>query len=147
MTLSLSSRAAALRLCAPSAYAALLIWAVPPRLVPGYASGQEAPVDATSIEHVGKQFLGSKEFDLAAAEFRKALVMNPASPALHNNLGLALIGQGDLNGALDEFKQAARLDREYGGARSNMGLGLLKLGDGTAARAEVRGGVGRRRSG
>ena len=106
-----------MRLCAPSAFAALLIWAVHPRLVPGYASGQVVPVDATSIEQLGKQFLGSKEFDLAAAEFRKALVMNPASPALHDNLGLALIGQGDLNGALGEFKEAARLDPEYGEAR------------------------------
>src|SRR2546422_2627248 len=110
MTLSLSSRAAALRLCAPSAFAALLIWAVPPRLVPGCASGQEVPVDATSIEQLGKQFLGSKEFDLAAAEFRKALVMNPASPALHNNLGLALIGQGDLNGD----RKSTRLNSSHG---------------------------------
>jgi arylsulfatase A-like enzyme/Flp pilus assembly protein TadD len=69
----------------------------------------------------------------ALAAFQGCLAVQPANPASHNNLGLALANLGRIDEAETAYRRASRLDPRFALARVN--LGLLYL---TARRDLVR---------
>lgn len=64
----------------------------------------------------------------AAAEFRRALQMQPELKEADNNLGLTLLAEGDTEGAVEEFRKALKTDPQYTKAINNLGLVFLELG-------------------
>ena len=59
----------------------------------------------------------------AAAEFRKAIRLQPDYAVSHNNLGLALQRQGKLDEAIAEYRTAIRLQPDY--ADAHLGIGEI----------------------
>jgi tetratricopeptide (TPR) repeat protein len=70
--------------------------------------------------------------------FQAAVVVAPANPAAHNNLGVVLWARGDLEGAVVEYREALRLDRGYAAAHNNLGVALRDQEDLGGAQAEFR---------
>jgi tetratricopeptide (TPR) repeat protein len=65
-----------------------------------------------------------------AIPFRTACVaLRPNSPAIHNNLGVALARKGRLDEAIAEFREAIRLKKDYALPHSNLGAALYDKGD------------------
>jgi arylsulfatase A-like enzyme/Tfp pilus assembly protein PilF len=66
--------------------------------------------------------------DEALRAARRALVLGPGLPELHNHLGILLSRAGDAPAALAEFDRAAALDPNNARAQSNRGNALRALG-------------------
>jgi arylsulfatase A-like enzyme/Tfp pilus assembly protein PilF len=66
--------------------------------------------------------------DEALRAARRALVLGPGLPELHNHLGILLSRSGDAVGALVEFERAAVLDPNNARAQGNRGNALRALG-------------------
>jgi tetratricopeptide (TPR) repeat protein len=64
--------------------------------------------------------------ELAAAEFYKALAINPASTDARMNLGVLLMRQQDLASAEREFRAAIATDPNFAEAHFNLGLNLAR---------------------
>jgi len=70
--------------------------------------------------------LGNKEFATAGlaqatALYRRAIELQPNSPAVLNNLGSVYAEQGKLDTAISYFRQAIQLDTNYADAYFNLG--------------------------
>jgi Flp pilus assembly protein TadD len=83
--------------------------------------------------------LALQQHDPAAAltVLRQAAKGSPASPEIHNNLGLVLLEAGQAQEAVNEFQTSVRLNPGYAAAHYNLGLALQKSGD-AGADAEFR---------
>ena len=71
-----------------------------------------------------------KEYRYSDAEnsFARALALDPASAAAHNNMGWAREAEGDDNAALDHYERAVELDPGMSVARVNLATLLGKAG-------------------
>ncbi|BCS88880.1 tetratricopeptide repeat protein [Pseudodesulfovibrio sediminis] len=58
-----------------------------------------------------------KEYDLAAADYRRAIVLSPGVARYYSSLGDVLLASGDKANAITAVEQALRLARAYGDAR------------------------------
>ncbi len=67
------------------------------------------PLSARAHDSYGKFLNERKEYRHAAAEFRKALDLEPDEAVFWNNLGVALRLQGDYDAALRAFDEATKL--------------------------------------
>ena len=70
----------------------------------------------------------------AAAEFREALRLNPASQVARNNLGLALASQHAASEAVASFQSAG----DAAAAHNNLAVVLIENGNYTEARKELQ---------
>ncbi len=75
----------------------------------------------------GERQLAMHEFAAAEDTFREALGLDPNSPALHNNLGVALHGQKRNREAMAEFDEAIQANPSSEAARRNI-LGVASTG-------------------
>jgi hypothetical protein len=76
--------------------------------------------------------------DEAAAEFRQAILRDPAFVAPHHNLGSVLSSQGRLDEAAAEFRQAILLAPKAGIHHNSLGAVLYAQGRIEEAKAEYR---------
>ena len=74
----------------------------------------------------------------AAAEYRKAIELDPKYAAAHNNLGLVLYAQGKREEATAEYRKAIELDPKFALARKNLGSLLLNQGKFAEAKEHLR---------
>ena len=78
----------------------------------------------------------------AITQYDRSIRINPASAAVHNNLGNALsdIARSDrkYGDAIAEYRRAIDLDRKYALPHNNLGLALHEQGDPVEAIAEYR---------
>lgn len=78
------------------------------------------------------RYLKAKQADdltRAAADFSKAVELDPKYASAWNGLGISSSLTGDLDGALAAWKKAVELKPDFGFALYNLGLGLLGKGD------------------
>lgn len=66
--------------------------------------------------------------DRAAQEFRRALVDDPHSADLYNDLAIALSAQGQYEEAIESLQRALTLDPLHAAARRNLALTRDALG-------------------
>ena len=78
------------------------------------------------------------DYGAAAAEFRKAIRLQPDNATFHDNLGLALQGQEKLKEAIVEYRTASRLKPDYGDAHLGAGEILELQGKADEAIDEYR---------
>ena len=64
----------------------------------------------------------------AAEHFRKAVALEPRTPALRQRLGAALYVAGDARGAVEQLEEALRLSPEF--ARAHFSLGVILASSG-----------------
>ena len=77
----------------------------------------------TAYEQRGVEALGARDWDAAAAEFRKGLELAPDDPALRHRLGSALYAAGDVAGAVKEFEEIVRRSPDF--AKADVSLGMI----------------------
>jgi tetratricopeptide (TPR) repeat protein len=78
---------------------------------------------AVAYENRGVRALDAGQWAEAAANFRKAIALQPDRSSLHHQLGTALAMTGDPRGAFAEFQEAVRLDPAS--AKAHFSLGVL----------------------
>src|ERR1700722_19799287 len=78
---------------------------------------------------------------LAISMFERSIKLNPASPAAHNNLGVALLAMGRLKPAIERFSAALRLDPSLASCHFQLAPILYSLGHTDQAMAAYQAGV------
>lgn len=63
----------------------------------------------------------------AAAEWRRALALDPSNAKARTNLGIALWSGGARDAAIAEFEQAVQLNPNYAEAHNNLGVALVQM--------------------
>lgn len=77
---------------------------------------------------LGLHYARQGSADMAIAEFRAALALNPAEGSVANNLGVVLFRSDDLEGATASFRHAIASGCRDPRAANNLGLALARLG-------------------
>jgi tetratricopeptide (TPR) repeat protein len=77
----------------------------------------------------GNTFYSEGKFSSAKTAFQKALELNPAQPAIYNNLGLLYLDSARYDSAADLFQKAITLDGNYAIGYKNLGNVYLDKGD------------------
>ncbi len=85
-----------------------------------------AAIEAECQEALRLQQRGA--FGQAEARYRRALAAMPATPELHNNLGVTLCALGRSGEAVASFRRAVALQPGYADAHVNLGMALLTQG-------------------
>ena len=87
-----------------------------------------APGNIEARYALGKLYINSEQYDLAAAEFQIALRYKGRDPRLHNALGIAhgLVGAHD--SALQSFEAGLKVAPKHISLRNNLGLSLVLNG-------------------
>ena len=96
------------------------------------AEGLSTTSDEKEMIHFmrGAMLEKSKKFELAEAEFRKLLAINPASTSALNYLGYMLADRGTrLNEAVDMIKKALEQDPQNGAYLDSLGWAYYKQGN------------------
>ena len=99
---------------------------------------QMSNAGAKSHLEAGNAFVDQEQFTQAAAEYQKAIHLDPEYAEAYNNLGISLAEQGEMADAVKAFRQAVRIDPEDAESQSNLGNALLKLGLAVEAVAPLR---------
>lgn len=86
-------------------------------------------IKASALTNLGRAHALSGDPVTAISWYRKALALDPLSPATHINIGLALKQTGDLQKAIQHFQTAIQLDPRSVSAYNNLGLVLDTLGN------------------
>ena len=92
-------------------------------------AADSVPSDANTLYMAANALLGRGQALEAAAEYRKALVMDPNYLEAHNGLGAALQRLGKLDEAADHYRRAIRLRSDFAPSYSNLALVLQQIGD------------------
>lgn len=87
---------------------------------------------------IGTTLLAQKNYPGALKELLEAQKLDPTSPIIQNNLGVAYFVRKEINLAEKHLKAAMTLDSNYSEARSNYGLLLLEKQDYSAALSQFK---------
>jgi tetratricopeptide (TPR) repeat protein len=74
------------------------------------------------------ELMTRKQFAAAAAEWKKALEIQPGEASAHYNLGLCLFQSGRTPEAIEHYEKALAISPEYPEAHNNLGGALSSLG-------------------
>jgi protein O-GlcNAc transferase len=89
---------------------------------------EEKPSSAQVSKQIAHEAIQNGEYDVAAAELKKALSATPHYPDLHNLLGIAYANRGMTDDAVMEFETALKINPDYLKARLNLALALYEKG-------------------
>jgi tetratricopeptide (TPR) repeat protein len=86
----------------------------------------DAPVtDYYRVVDVATELMKKGQNEAAAAEWRKAIELNPNEAQAHNNLGVMLAETGKPDEAIEHYRKAVELSPEYPEAHNNLGEALI----------------------
>jgi len=101
----------------------------PPTKIP--ATSTPAPTSTPSAQDhfdQGFVYLEQGQLDQAAAEFQKAIELDPQNAATHRNLGTVYARQGKLEEAVAVYEEAIKIAPDFGEAYGDMAGVLADLG-------------------
>jgi len=102
-------------------------------------AGTETPETiATAHFNRGLAHHAKREFDLAIADYDRAIALNPEFAEAYNYRGKAYFQKGDHDAAMPDLDRAIALNPEYAGAYANRGLVLGWEGKKERAAADFR---------
>lgn len=81
---------------------------------------------ADILYQAGTESLMRGEFTDALANLQQAIKLEPESPKIWTNLGIAYGGKGEMKKAEDSWKKALNLDSQWTDARANLGALYLQ---------------------
>ncbi len=87
-----------------------------------------APGNVEARYALGKLYINSEQYDLAAAEFQVALRYKGRDPRLHNALGITQDLVGAHDSALQSFEAGLKIAPKHISLRNNLGLSLVLNG-------------------
>ncbi len=90
---------------------------------------EEKPSSSQVCKQIALEAIQRGEHDVAIAELKKSLSMNPNYPDLHNMLGIAYANKGMMDDAIIEFEKSLKIHPDYIKARLNIALTLYEKGD------------------
>jgi tetratricopeptide (TPR) repeat protein len=94
--------------------------------------------EAQKHANIAKAYLSSGRFDLAAAEYDKAVGLDADNPKLHNSKGYALLRAGKTAEAIETLKNLTALEPKYIWGHYNLCLAYWKAGKPQQAIAEAK---------
>ncbi len=100
-------------------------------------SGQLAQTNlANAYYNRGTEYRNKAEYDLAIADYDRAIQLDPKNASAFNNRGLSWRSKGDFDRAMTDYNQAIQLDPNH--TNSYYGRGVLRFGrrDWAAAAAD-----------
>lgn len=83
---------------------------------------QSTNKEAERHNNTGSQYSRARKYDLAIAEFNKALELAPDEPSIYNNLGVAYTAQKKYDEAISVFAKAIKLDPTLAKTYSSLGF-------------------------
>lgn len=89
---------------------------------------EDRPSSAQVRREVAVQAIQNGDYAEAIRELKKAIVVNPDYPDLHNYLGIAYGNSGLADDAVEEFETALKINPFYLKARLNLALALYDQG-------------------
>jgi tetratricopeptide (TPR) repeat protein len=96
---------------------------------PGELERIDAPAtDFYKQFDVAVELAEKKEFEDAAAAWKKALEMVPDDARAHNNLGVVLVELGNVDEAIPQFRQALAMNHDSSQTHNNLGSALAEKG-------------------
>ncbi len=111
-----------------------------PTLSPTRTAAPTRAATATPLAAIhtvmGIQYYKEGKLDLAIAEFKKAIELDPTAPDNHRNLGTVYLAQGKLNESVAAYEQAIKLNPKFGEAYGDLAgayAGLAKYPEAIAA--------------
>src|SRR5215469_5967884 len=102
-------------------------------LFTGYLFFQAITPEIIAHAQAGVAAQQQGKVDVAIAEFRKVIELQPESVSGHANLGQAYFQKGDYTAAIPELEHALRLSPNMMGAHQTLGVALLVEGNPEAA--------------
>jgi hypothetical protein len=101
---------------------------VPAQVTPGPGSSSSSEQgDALSQYRAGRQLYAAHRLGEAQAAYLRALAMNPAEPAVQNDLGVVYLEQNKMREAEGAFRRSVALDPFGVPGRYNLGMLLMRL--------------------
>jgi tetratricopeptide (TPR) repeat protein len=99
---------------------------IPPTATPAPTSTPVPTPAPSADDHIeqGLAYLEQDQLDEAAAEFQKAIELDPENAVAHRNLGTAYGEQGEYEEAVAAYEKAIEIDPDYGEAYGDM-AGIL----------------------
>jgi tetratricopeptide (TPR) repeat protein len=99
-----------------------------------------AVTDNNYIAHnnLGNEYAHQGKPDLALAEFKKALLIEPGFASAYANIGAIQLGQGLLADARKSLETAVHLEPENANAQLNLGIVCMRMNDFGAAMDHAR---------
>ncbi|MDX6613292.1 MAG: hypothetical protein QOD75_2478 [Blastocatellia bacterium] len=94
--------------------------------------------EALKHANLAKAYASSGRFQLAAAEYDKAVALDTDNPKLHNSKGYALMRAGKTSEAIETLKNLTTLEPKYIWGHYNLCLAYWKAGKQTEAIAEAK---------
>ena len=112
-------------------------------IAPGGLLKIDAPVaEYYRVVDVATSLLKKNQYAAAAAEWSKALELEPDEAPAHNNLGLALVNTGKADEGIAHYRKALELSPGYPEAHNNWGSALVAAGPLARRGGAVREGFG-----
>jgi tetratricopeptide (TPR) repeat protein len=99
-----------------------------------YSQSQSNRNLAEAYFNGGNVYYNQEKWDLALAEYSKAIVIDPNHADAYNNRGNVYLNQKKWNLAVDDYTRSIAINPNLGEAYNNRGLAYLKLGDFNKAR-------------
>lgn len=88
------------------------------------------PQTAAEFDQQAIYFFSQRDYDSAIKSYRRALELEPKSPAINNRLGQALLVKGQYAAAAEAFRNAIKLrDGNFPAAQYNLGYALQQNRD------------------
>lgn len=92
-----------------------------------------SPESFLAFNNRGRVYEHRRQFDLAMADYKEAVRINPTYAKTHKNMGMIYEGMGDIEAAIEAYSKAIQINPNFSGAYNNRGLLLQKKGDHVAA--------------
>jgi len=87
-----------------------------------------SPTNAEDYNNRGIAYYSKGQFDLAIADFNKALEINPRYAEAYNNRGSAYDSKGQFDQAIADFNKALEINPRYANAYYNRGIAYRRRG-------------------
>ncbi len=87
------------------------------------------PERADALHLLGLLYLQTGNDEEAVRGFSRAIEINPADPAYHSNLAIALVNQGKIDEAEASLRKAVELNPGYAKGHNNLGNVLMMKGE------------------
>jgi tetratricopeptide (TPR) repeat protein len=103
----------------------------------GQASSGAASQSAADHLNLAKRYLSEQKTDLAIAELKQVVAIDPANVEAQGNLGVLLYFRGDYAGAIPELRAATKAQPDLWKIQALLGMAEDRVGDQQASRSDL----------
>ncbi len=97
---------------------------------------KHSPTSYLAFNNRGRIYESQRQWNLALADYRQSIALNPQYEKAYKNLGMVYENLGDIPSAIEAYSRAIEVKPNYSGAYNNRGLLFEKKGDNSLALAD-----------